>query len=98
MPYMKAEPLFHRKNIEKSGDIVEMKIWRVPTSKDKPHGLKYSLVYIREGKRVIGYDNAEGRGDHRHHGQREYRYQFSDVDSLIEDFLRDVDMAQRGEL
>jgi len=25
-------------------------------------------------------------------------YQFSDVDALIEDFVRDVDMARRGEL
>jgi hypothetical protein len=72
MPYMKAELLFHRKNIEADGDIVEMTIWKVPHSKDKPHGLKYSLVYIHGGKRMVGYDNAEGRGDHRHYGQREH--------------------------
>jgi hypothetical protein len=95
---MKAELVFHRKNIEKSGAIVEMKLWKVPASKDKPHGLKYSLVYIRDGKRIIGYDNAEGRGDHRHHGQKEQRYQFRDVDALIEDFARDVDLVRRGEL
>ncbi len=47
---MNGELLFHRKNIEPNGNIVEMKIWKVPYSKDKPHGLKYSLVYIREAK------------------------------------------------
>ena len=26
-----------------------------------------SFVYIVKGKRVIGYDNAEGKGDHRHY-------------------------------
>jgi hypothetical protein len=63
---MSVELLFYRKNIEPNGDIIEMKIWQVPRSKDKPHGLKYSLVYIRDGKRLIGYDNAESKGDHRH--------------------------------
>lgn len=67
---MKADLLFHRKNIDQNGDIVEMTLWQVPHSKDKPHGLKYSLVFIREGKRLVGYDNAEGRGDHRHYGQK----------------------------
>lgn len=61
MPYMKAELLFHRKNIEANGGIVEMTIWKIPHLKDKPHGLKYSLVSIHEGKRIVGYDNAEGR-------------------------------------
>jgi hypothetical protein len=98
MPYMGAELYFHRKTIERDGSIVEMKIWRVPPSHDKPHGLKYSLVFIRDGKRIVGYDNAEGRGDHRHVRRREYGYSFMDIDRLIDDFLRDVDLARRGEL
>ena len=36
-------------------------------SGDKPHGVKYSIVYIKGGKRLAGYDNAEGKGDHRHY-------------------------------
>ena len=32
-------------------------MWRVNPF-DKPHGYKYSLVYIVKGERVIGYDNA----------------------------------------
>ncbi|MHB8844783.1 MAG: toxin-antitoxin system TumE family protein [Nitrospirota bacterium] len=93
---MKAELLFHRKNIEANGDIVEMTLWKVPHSKDKPHGLKYSLVYIHDGNRIVGYDNAEGRGDHRHYGHREQRYEFQDVDTLIGDFMDDVERARRG--
>lgn len=95
---MDGELLFYRKNIEPNGDIVEMKIWRVPRSKDKPHGLKYSLVYIREGKKLVGYDNAEGKGDHRHYKGREYPYRFSEVEVLIGDFLKDVEKARRNEL
>jgi Family of unknown function (DUF6516) len=64
--------IFHRNNILPNGDIVEMKIWQVPVSRGKPHGLKYSLVYIKEGKRVAGYDNGEGKGDHRHYLGKEF--------------------------
>jgi hypothetical protein len=58
---MKAEPLLIRKRVYPNGDIVEIKAWIVGRSKDKPHGFKYSLVFIRDGKRVIGYDNAESK-------------------------------------
>lgn len=97
MPYMKSELLFHRKNVEANGDIVEMKLWKVPPSKDRPHGLKYPLVLVCNGKRLVGYDNAEGRGDHRHYGRHEQRYQFKDVDTMIRDFLNDVEAIRRAE-
>ena len=74
--------MFYRKNIEPNGDIVEMKIWDVPHSMHKPHGIKYSLVYIKGGKRIIGYDNAEMKGDHRHYGERELVYHITDVERL----------------
>ena len=35
----------------------------------KPFGIKYSVVYIKDGKRVLGYDNAEGKGDHKHYSE-----------------------------
>ena len=53
------------------GDIVEMKIGEVPRARKTPEGLKYSLVYGRRGKRLIGYDNAEGKGNHRPMGDVE---------------------------
>jgi len=56
---------------------VEIKLWQVPPTTDKPHGFKYSLVYIVAGERVIGYDNGERRGDHRHYGEREEAYAFT---------------------
>jgi len=43
---MKARLIYHSKDVYKGGDIMEMKIWQVPVSKDKPHGFKYSLAYI----------------------------------------------------
>lgn len=95
---MDADLLFYRKNIEPNGDIIEMKIWKVPYTKDRFHGLKYSLVYVKEGKRIIGYDNAEGKGDHKHYKGREYTYHFKDIETLIEDFYSDVNKQKRGVL
>jgi hypothetical protein len=95
---MKAKLIFYRKNIEPNGDIVEMKIWMVSISKRAPSGLKYSLAYIKEGKRIIGYDNAEGKGHHRHYKSKELAYDFRDVDNLIKDFYKDVEKVRRGAL
>ena len=95
---MKATLIFYRKNLEPNGDIVEMRIWKIPISKRLPSGLKYSLVYIREGQRIIGYDNAEGKGHHRHYRRKELAYDFRDVDNLIKDFYEDVEKVRRGEV
>ena len=77
---------------------MEMKIWRVPLNPHKPHGLKYSLVYIRKGERIFGYDNAEGKGDHKHEGDKEIFYNFIDIDALINDFLDDIKEFERDKL
>jgi hypothetical protein len=93
---MPTQLIFYRKNVGEEGDIVEMKIWEVPRSRKTPEGLKYSLVYIREGKRLIGYDNAEGKGHHKHMGNAEGSYSFESVDRLIGDFLTDVEKIRKG--
>jgi len=87
---MKSELIIHDKVKYASGGIVEVKVWCVPRTEDKPHGFKYSLVYIVDGVRVIGFDNAEGKGDHRHNRDRERPYRFISVKKLVEDFYREV--------
>ncbi len=86
---MKAELIYHDKWM-KDDNIVEIRIWSVPITKDKPHGYKYSLVYIKRGIRIVGYDNAEGRKDHRHYGESEESYEFKGIDKLFEDFYEDI--------
>jgi hypothetical protein len=98
IPYMASERIFYRKNVRSDGSIVEMKIWEVPKTKDKPFGYSYSLVFVRDGKRIIGYDNGEGKGDHKHCGNRECPYEFKGMDVLIEDFYMDVLKVEGGEL
>ena len=56
----------HDKITDELGNTVEIKIWKVPISEKMPQGLKYSLVYIVNNQRVIGYDNYKQKSDHRH--------------------------------
>lgn len=87
---MKAGLIEHVKTTDELGNTIEVTIWKVSKSKDKPHGYKYSLVYIVDDKRVIGYDNAEGKEDHRHYGNKEEIYEFKSIDKLFNDFYQDI--------
>jgi uncharacterized protein DUF6516 len=93
---MKAELLFRERIDYDDGSIVEMVIWRVPSSvPPTTHGLKYALFYGRPGVRDVCYDNERGKGDHRHFKGTETPYAFSSVEQLVADFWSDV-RALRG--
>jgi hypothetical protein len=92
----KAELLYHEKKYFEDGSFREFKIWRVPQSPDKPHGYKYSFACVVNDERVIGHDNAEGRGDHRHVGGKEHPYQFQSLEKLWQDFGSDVLKWRKG--
>lgn len=88
---MKARRLFAKKERLPDGSIVEMVIWRLPEpDTERPRGFKYRLYYGKEGKRLVGYDNERGKGDHRHIGDQEFPYTFVSERQLIADFLADV--------
>lgn len=91
---MRAALLFHEKVVKENGAIIEVKIWKVPLSKGNPEGLKYSLVYIVGGERIIGYDNSEGKGHHRHYRDKETAYRFTSVDRLFSDFAKDIEEVE----
>ena len=67
-----------------------MKAYQVPKTMSTPHGYKYSLVYIYNSQRLVGYDNHEQKGDHRHNRTLTLPYAFRSVDRLIDDFLSDM--------
>lgn len=78
------------------GAVVEMVIWKVPTTvMGSRHRYKYRLYYGRGGRRIVGYDNERGKGDHRHRHGREDNYRFTTVEKLVSDFLADV-AEERG--
>lgn len=90
IPLMEGKLILHQKKQLPDGSIIEMKIWKVPITPFIPHGLKYSLVYIENNKRVIGYDNAERKEDHRHFKGKEEKYTFKSVKKLLNDFFLDI--------
>ena len=94
---MKAALIRHEKVTDESGNTVEIKLWKIPPSSAKLHGFKYSLVFIVAGHRVIGYDNGEDKGDHRHYGDREEPYNFISLQQLADDFRADVENFKRNE-
>jgi len=49
---MGAKKIKHDKITDELGNTVEIKIWSVPPTPDKPDGYKYSLVYIVNGQRT----------------------------------------------
>lgn len=87
----KARLLFRYKFILKDGEIVAVKAWAVPRSARMPEGVKYSLVYIdRNRRRVLGYDNAEGKGHHRHEGAEETNVEFESISAHVARFVKEL--------
>ncbi len=83
---MKADLVYHEKRYFEDGSFQEIKIWRVPKRKAKPHGLKYSFAYIVNNERVVGYDNYEHKGDRRHYRDKVAPYEFQGIEKLWQDF------------
>jgi hypothetical protein len=96
MHHTRARLIFRYKENFVDGEVIELKAWEVPQSAAKPEGLKYSMVYIgANGRRILGYDNAEGKGHHRHLGDDETPFEFEGIEVLRLKFLGEVS-ALRG--
>ena len=94
---MKAKRIFYDKTVLPDDSIVEMTIWLLPkSSAERPHRLKYSQFFGRDGVRLVGYDNERGKGDHKHIGEVETRYRFESVEKLVADFMADVEREKNG--
>ena len=97
IPHMtRANLVLHEKQIEADGSIIEVKIWSVPPVPRGTYGIKYSLVYIRDGQRVLGFDNSHGY-HHRHYRGESGPYRFTTIQTLLRNFRRDVDRIRREE-
>jgi Family of unknown function (DUF6516) len=94
---MKAKLLFRVHIPMSEGAFAKLVAWSVP----KPvlgsdHSYKYRFAYVVDGLCVIRYDNERGKGDHRHIQDIEYAYKFSDLRTLRQDFMRDVESYGNG--
>jgi len=88
----RASPVLREKVIDEQGNILEVVIWRVPTSPRSPSGVRYRLAFVRrdEENPAVLYDNHPPKGHHRHVEGVEEAYGFVDVDQLLKDFGADV--------
>ncbi len=94
----KATLILHRKRRYDDGAILELKLWQVPAAvAGSGHRFKYSLFYGKGGRRLIGYDNEAGKGDHRHYAGREEAYAFTSFRQMLADFLADVHQLRGGQ-
>lgn len=92
MPAMAEATLVFRTRDAHAGGLIEIVVWAVPKPvPPSDHGFKYRLAFVRDGQRLVGYDNERGKGDHRHIGAVETPYTFVDVPTLLADFMRDVE-------
>jgi hypothetical protein len=96
--HMVAELVFRSKFIYPDGAIRDMVLWRLPKpTAGRSHGFKYRLHYsYQRGRAEIRYDNEKGKGDHRHVGSIEEPYRFTDVETLVSDFLSDIRRLREG--
>lgn len=93
---MRALLIIRDRRVLADGFILEVVVWRVPVPvPPTEHGFKYRLFYGPPGKRLVGYDNERGKGDHRHRAGREEPYIFSSIAQLLDNFEADV-VALRG--
>lgn len=94
---MRAKLVFRHKYTYSDDAIMEVKVWQLPKSDpQRAEGFKYSMVYISpRGERLFGYDNAEGKGHHRHESQNETPVSFVSMDELIQRFLKEIQAIRR---
>jgi len=91
IPYGKETQLL-RDYTEKVGEYtIKIRIIKVPISEKNKIGLKYSLVLIRGGLRIVGFDNHEGKEPHVHIKDKEYKYVFLNEYKLMNDFYDEIE-------
>lgn len=92
---MKAEPLLEERHVLDEDAFVEVVIWQVPRPvRGSGHAFKYRLALVMQRICVLRYDNEAGKGDHRHCGDVEAPYAFSDFPTLLADFWSDVNRVR----
>ena len=86
LQYHRKITVAHTKSLETG--ICELKVWNLKPSSDYPEGIKFSLLLVSRttGEVLIGIDNHKPKGPHLHHGTKELKYEFIDVERLVEDF------------
>jgi Family of unknown function (DUF6516) len=95
---MKATLIIRYRQVYADGAIAEAVVWRVPNPvPPSEHSIKYRLFYGQAEKRLIGYDNERGKGDHRHIDGQEEPYTFVSIEQLMTDFISEITKLRGGQ-
>ncbi|WP_312033070.1 toxin-antitoxin system TumE family protein [Ensifer sesbaniae] len=57
---------------------------------EETEAAKYRLYYGKDGRRIVGFDNERGKGDHCHLDGDEHPYTFTTPDALLSDFRKEI--------
>lgn len=77
--------------------IIKLTGFQFERSNKNPLGLKYSFVLIKDNARILGYDNHENKPPHIHRGDKEYPYKFTDIETAIDDFYKEIKKIIKNE-
>jgi len=89
---MMATSLLKQRIIISENAFAELVVWDIPKpTKGSTHSYKYRLALIVDRECVLRYDNEPGKGDHKHVGNKEFDYNFTTPEKLIEDFWKDAE-------
>ena len=70
--------------------IIKLTGYRFEKSGKNQLGLKYTFVLVKDNVRILGYDNHENKPPHIHRGNKEHQYNFTGIETAIDDFYNDV--------
>ena len=88
---MAAELIYSMKRVFTDGAILQAVVWKLPVPvPGSLHAYQYRLFYGFPGRRMLGYDNERGKGDHRPVEDIEVPYAFTTPEQLIDEFLAAV--------
>jgi len=80
--------------------LQEVRIATFSPTRKSPEGIRYSLclVEVESGETILRYDIHRGKSHHRHFRGDETKYDFTDEDRLLDDFLREVGLILEAKL
>jgi hypothetical protein len=92
---VKARLVIDDKIVFEDGSILQVRIWSAPRPVPPAiHGYKCCLFFGRPGRRLVGFDNERGKGDHKHILGEETADTFVSIEQLLRDFRTTVETAK----
>jgi hypothetical protein len=94
---MRARLLLRERWIIAEDQFADVVIWELPNPvSGSRHAFKHRLALVVDEVCVLRFDNEAGKGDHKHLGDRQVRYEFSSVDQLLNDFWNEIGKWRRS--